>query len=305
MRRRTNQTDSLELLLDTICNMFGGVFLMAVLIVLQTQMSASGIPAHKEVLLETEKLRAECGQLNEEVLQLESQKTILANQLTQNSSEYTDDLLESKEQFSAALGKAKKDLEETTTQLTQIQRDLVASEIAVDSVEKKIHSNQQQINDLEQQLQATISPKENVRLPHQQLDTLKSPRYYVIKDDYAYPFWGEGARSLSAEPSISESCIITPESSVLSRRTITVEPREGKGIAVLDKGQVGFSFFSTLRGYSSSTHYAVFFVYANNLSFSSFQRLKQAVLDKGYLYSVSAYSPENRLLLSAGTPKVE
>jgi len=305
MRRRTNQTDSLELLLDTICNMFGGVFLMTILVVLQTQMSANSIPAQKEVSLEMEKLRVEYSQLNEDVLQLERQNAILANQFSQNSSEDTDDLLESKEQFSAALSKAKNDLEETATQLTQIQRDLVTSEIAVNSIEQKLQANQQQISALEQQIQMSVDQKENVRLPHQQLDTLKSPRYYVIKDDSVYPFWGEGARSGSGEAFVSESCIITPKSLLLFEGTILVEPRQGKGIAVLDQGQVGSAFFSTLRGCPPSTHYAVFFVYANSTSFSSFQKLKHAVLDKGYLYSVASYSPEKGLILSAGTPKVE
>jgi len=305
MRHKTNQTDSLELLLDTICNMFGGVFLMAVLVVLQTQMSASRIPNQKEVSLETEKLHAEYKQLNEKVIKLESQRVILASQYTQSSSDQTDNLLKTKDQFSEALDNAKDSLVEMTTQLTQAQRDRVTSEMAIDAIEKKLQTNQKQIIDLEQQVQTTVGQKENVRLPHQQLDSFKSPRYYLIKDDKVYPFWGEGARDWSGEPFVSESCTITPKLSGLSMRAITVEPYTRKGIPVSDKGGVNSAFFSTLRGCRPSTHYTVFFVYADGASFSSFQRLKQAVLDEGYLYSVSAYFSENGIVLHPGTPKVE
>ncbi|RKY08110.1 MAG: hypothetical protein DRP56_04645 [Planctomycetota bacterium] len=290
----------MELLLDTICNIFGGIILLAILVVLQTQISANRIPNQKEVSLATERLQVEHRHLSEEVLQSERQRVMLANKFSQNSSDQTDDLLEAKDQFSSALSEAKGNLEETSTQLTQMQRDLVTSEIAVDSIEKKLQANQDKIAALKQQIQTTIGQKEDVRLPHQQLDSFKSPRYYIIKDDRVYPFW-EGFKDWSEESFVSESCIITQ----VSEGVIAVEPFSGKGYRVLGKQKVSSSFFSTLRGHRSSTHYPVFCVYANNASFSSFQKIKQAVLDKGYLYSIIGYSPEKGLLMSAGTPEVQ
>jgi len=47
-RRRNTTEDSLELLLDTMCNMFGGIILMALLVVLQTQMTAKSVQAHQK-----------------------------------------------------------------------------------------------------------------------------------------------------------------------------------------------------------------------------------------------------------------
>ena len=44
-RRRSRKQDSLELLLDTICNTFGGVLFIAILVVMLLQQTGRGSPA--------------------------------------------------------------------------------------------------------------------------------------------------------------------------------------------------------------------------------------------------------------------
>jgi len=68
-RASTSDVSSLDLLLDTICNMFGGILLMAILVVVLTQTSASHFSAREqEYVPETLDARA----LRQEVLSLEN-----------------------------------------------------------------------------------------------------------------------------------------------------------------------------------------------------------------------------------------
>ncbi len=289
---RSNESSSLELLLDTICNLFGGMILLAILVVMQTQRTVDRIPqdaGSTEVHLEIRKLDFEYERLRDEVMRIENQKTHLDDIYHASASPNVNKLLDTKREFLEAIKEAnerlvglQKDLSYSTTSSKELKNN-------IDNIEQQAEAKQKQIQSLEQEIiNANQQLPKDVRLPHRQSTYTKSPRYYVVKGRRVYPYGGKGR--LTGTPYESEDCLVTPlpGSGHIFFQAIKVEPVKGKGIAVPEKRSSNYIFLTTLKECRSSTHYVVFFVYNDSESFRSFQKLKKIVLDRGFLFSVSA-----------------
>ena len=143
MRRRKHiSNDSLELLLDTICNIFGGIILMAILVIIQTQasagrllMSASLAP---DTTLQFSKLRFECALLQQSIQEIEEQKKDLINTYKATASPVTETLLESRGNFSLALEIAIKEDRQLRNILAQSQKEMSDNEDNIDEVTTRI-----------------------------------------------------------------------------------------------------------------------------------------------------------------------
>jgi hypothetical protein len=82
LRRNKSESDSLDLLLDTICNIFGGMILMTILIVLQGSEARQRISQSSENQVENNvqvrRLLLENNNMTSELQQLKKQRDILA-----------------------------------------------------------------------------------------------------------------------------------------------------------------------------------------------------------------------------------
>jgi hypothetical protein len=303
-RRSSHQADSLELLLDTICNVFGGIILMAILVVIQTQSSSGriqgAIPEQQADILEKRKLEYDLHSRQQRLEQLKDQEKSLKTVFDQNASPDTEKLITSREKFQLAIKGGMSLQKKSQVQLETIQDDLRNSEKSLSKINLEIMDKKKEADELTSQVKKksqTISRK--VRLPHQQGEIKFTPRYYVIKGRKAFTleevYWfGETHRS--------GDCIVKP----LSGEKALVTPIDEQGYPIPPDDNENYQeFLSSMRGCSPTTTSMVFFVYGDSDSFRSFQKIKNYVLGRKYEYSVSPYDPQEGLIVVRGTPSAE
>ena len=297
-RRKHNTSDSLELLLDTICNIFGGVILMAILIVIQTRVSASHLskpkPQDGEEVLQVRKLRFECERLTQKIEDVLEQKQNLMNNYQATASPVTAQLLESRSEFTEALRLATQEEKRIRDELNDSKKIASNNEMALKEIIAKSNATLTEIKTTKARLKTTNQkPLKQLRLPRRHYDASRSVSDYVIKGRQAY--YLDNVNYFGG-PHKSGQCMVEPLSRVLGI-CARITPIENEGYSVSTEGE-STEFLRSLGGYRSSTHSVQFFVFGDSESFASFQQLKHTVLAKGYSYAVSAYFPENALVVS-------
>lgn len=304
IRRIKNESDSLELLLDTICNIFGGMILMTILIVLQGSEARQRLSQNSENQIENNvqvrKLVFESNNAKDELRQLKKQRDILAQSYTASVPTDLTAIVQINTKSEAAMSMAKVDLTKIENNISNCRTTLAQLEFELSRISGEIKTASEAT---QSKPKYTETLPRNIRLPLQRIDSIRSPRYYVVKGAYFYPF---EYRGLSGQSEFrSEACLLKSESFLSD--AIEVEPVNGAGWLVPQTGKTADygSFNNTLNGCRPETNYTVFFVYGDDESFKSFQILKSLALQKHYFYSVCPYGPNLPLLLSPGTPPIQ
>ncbi|NIA14044.1 MAG: hypothetical protein GWP08_08180 [Nitrospiraceae bacterium] len=289
--RRLNQDSSLELLLDTICNVFGGIVLMAILIVLQMQGTLARMPTPTQQdmarSLEARKLAFEKARLAQEVADLDRQRAAFAVTSGQPDSNALSELVGRYGEFKVAIKTAGTRLSRQKTDVEKEQRTLGEAQLKKSRTDLRLRAKRQEAQVLKQQLlDLAKRPRQNIRLPHRRGAARGTARYYLIKDDKLFRAGVGGIRWIGPAYTL-EDCLITPGADGTSA---TIKPLKTMGIGMPDAGKPLDAVLATLRGYPPRGYYCVFCVYRSDKSYQSFQRMRKAVSDLGYSYNVQAFS---------------
>ncbi len=294
MRRgRHASSDSMELMLDTICNVFGGVILMAVLVILQMQTAAGRISTEREEqpgrAVEVRSLTFEAQRLERKLGQLRRQKEIFERTYVGDESPELEKLFKARTEFLTAIDEAERTTDAVDERIGEARKSCVTMDMAVATRQRRrsdlqadIETSQKKLEGLKRRL------PERIRLPRQKLAKGR-PRYYLVRKDRAYPL--EEARWIGEEH-VSGHCLVSP----LNRHAglaAEIRPRKGMGYVAPTNGKGGDAFLRSLSPYPPRTHYCVFFVYDDSESFRAFQELKRLILNRRYLYVISAKEPQN------------
>jgi hypothetical protein len=284
MKRRhaSSSTTSLDLLLDTICNMFGGVLLMAILVVVLTQSQAAHV--RQEQVPEAVDQAIESRQLRMDLVQLESDVVSLKQELRQTELNYTSEvpaqtrqLVDRKTSFEQAMEKATHRLKQTTAHQRKVLQELSDLSKKESELSVEIESREQKLGLAQGRLRRLVqSVKRNVRLPHQKGKASGLPTYYLIKGDRMYRqgrMWRWRGQEF-----VTGECIGKPVPNS-NPPAVLLRPRPGAGSKITKESVLG-----SLRNTSPKSHYVVMWVYDDSESFRSFQQMKKYVLDSGYRY---------------------
>lgn len=303
LRRKKNESDSLDLLLDTICNIFGGMILMTILIVLQGSEASQRLSQISESQVENDvqvrKLALESNNTENELQQLKKQLDILAKSYAASVPTDLKEIVAINTKSEAALSKGKVDLAKIENNISTCRATLAQLESESSRMSGEIKATSAATQNAKPQYSENL-PR-NIRLPLQRIDSTRSPRYYVVKGTYFYPF---GSSGFSGQGEFrSEACLLKSEGFLSG--VIEIEPVKGAGELVPQTDNLVNTFYRTLNSCRPETHYPVFFVYGDDDSFKSFQILKSLALQKHYFYSVSPYGPNQPLRASYGTPPIQ
>jgi hypothetical protein len=306
--RKKDSTGSLELLLDTICNIFGGIILLALLIIIQTQISVAQVSEKPSVVTEQHlqmlKLHGECAMFQKEITELKKHIDILHRTHKDNVTENTQSLIELKNNFIKAIEKSSQNLKSIHDQLNYLKEYQFEIKTASVKTDDLIKNKDSQLSELMVKLEnSTREITENLRLPHRRIDPQRSQISYLIKGSRVYLF-GKRIRWFASSPYESGHCLITPIVRSSGTPAAQINPIKNKGVKVFDDGS-SRKFLFTLKDCSPEKYYIMFFVYGDSESFKSFQSLKNIVLDQGFLYGVIAHLPKKDLIVSPGNPSVE
>jgi len=284
-RRYDTSMSSLDLLLDTICNMFGGILLMAILVVVLTQTSASHIspdvPMDIKEAMESRSLQAEILRLENATLDLKTKVVATQSQYVSSVPLIMRDLLERRQAFVEAHRNALRRLETTSQQRETVANDLALLKQEATRVTDALSAKTTELDRVRNQLLAQpASLPRNVRLPHRRGKVEGRAVYYLIKGDRACRVgrirWTGGAYPTG-------DCIGTPVQNSHPPQ-VQLRPRGRAGLKITEHPGKDDPLAASLRWLSPRTYYIVMFVYNDDRSFASFQQMKNMILDKGYRY---------------------
>ena len=275
--RKKSDSDSLELLLDTICNIFGGIILMAILVVVQINMSVnemSSLSKSKIVIPEYSKMEFECSNLKTLLIQRESELSQLNVRVDKSSDIYLimdqilkvteaiNDLVGDNKSLGTIVSEYRKQNAYYSEQIVKIKSELAALERQIS--EENIIADKNKLGQFKQ-----------VRLPFQHQSFAMKSCCFVVLHDKLYLL---ESNYYSNIPHQAGQCMVYPE-----RGGFLVKPIMDSGYGVSE--EMSDAFETSIKTYNAIG----FFVHADDDSFNSFQQIKNYILEKGYMYYVSPY----------------
>jgi len=291
MKQRTAQeTDPLELLLDTICNVFGGIILMAILVAIQTQNTADSM-AHDRAQVERDvacrKLEMELRTIQEKMQELKDLKAELTRQLQGRATPELAALIEKEQAYAERLSKAQDYLNKIDQQATEFRKSATADVGGLGLIDQKLEAARKRLQDARGDIAQLEKTRRKVRLPHRRGRAVGQAMYMVIKDGNihyatcANP-WGKGRQRAG-------DCIVESFSDDSAR----IRPAEGAGRRALSAEKLDPQIAGKLRAVKQIYGVVVLFVYPDTKSYAAFQACKDAALEDGYQYVACPVIPED------------
>jgi hypothetical protein len=291
--------DSLDLLLDTLCNAFGGIILITLLIALMSQ-EANNAPVvpvsfKTQWLLEQQEIsRIENELIIEESIGENLEEKVEGEDLNQAAESISEKqkLLRQKQTIIENLESLGKEFASIPTNSTNLAVDLqnqLESLTELNEENTKLKSElQNEIKDIESKLsdvQNGISSSKSgrtqtLRLPKEKGSSTKKYIWVVVKHGRIYPI---------NHPNLKEIF----NSVMVGQRAMKFIPRYGRGLDVISN-QAGT--ISYLRKIDARNEYLAFEVFANDECFRVLNKAKQLAASMGIGYT---WHPlENDLILT-------
>jgi len=306
-RRNRNRvdTDSLDLLLDALCNMFGGIIFIALLIVLLTSEASrtnDGSRSTTQLSTETRILQGQAASLEEQL------ELALEDNLSSKGSLYQ--ILEILEQTKAQKADAIKVLEKDEQQTVienQAELEAIAElgrlENIVDDLDEKLKSPDEDdlaeaVNEEKaavQEVQKKLNSIDQRRVLHARLPRERQSRlipvWIILERDRAYV-------TMASNGDFDD----------FDGRDVTVTPTSGNGYRFTPKLNGGIQINSNISNhprlrdlintYPNNSYFIIMEV--RSTAHEAFQQFKAALISRGYSYNLNL--TEQELILSPGNP---
>lgn len=295
MRKLHNQNqDCLDLLLDTLCNVFGGIILIACLLALLVRTEHSKIPpitgtvaegqlverrieAAQAELAELRKLQAEINQKTGDgaVQKLAGERDDLKATVTRLRAKKVD---QSKVQNAQASEKARdpgKDLDELRLQRKSLELSIVNSQTMDEAQKGKVVMLRNRLDELSGQLGGLIEQQtERLRFPKER-EKRKISFPVIVKYNEVFPIQdGHGAPA---------TCVERISTGDESFRAV---PRINHGMSPSSQK---VEIVELMRLVNESSAYLSVYVYPD--SFNTFRELKRIMHENGIEYGIEIVSP--------------
>lgn len=304
MKRRFSGSgdDSLELLLDTLCNVFGGIVLIACLLAIipRAALPPPLLPTAEASTQMTERrivsARAELQRLEREIKGLpqsvDPERTALQNRRdslarTVDARRTTRKEIEGKETSEANARSivASSDPDALNEALERIKRQVVGEENLANASEEKIRFLEERMKLLSEEAETLGKGKvQAVRFPRERMKD-GSPFPIIAQYAQLYPLLIgnqlEANKAIHREPSAD-------------RDGFRADPIPGNGIALPDSRPL---LMATLKSAASKGHYVSIYLYPD--SHEVFQELRNALADEKIPYGLEFEESEHRLSFSS------
>ena len=285
MNRRAGSADSesLDLLLDTISNVFGGVIFIAILLALITTNSTVEVTDNYKAQLESLELANATAQIERQIQQLEA-----AIDELQSTEETLNQIVDpaAASRVNALTNHIEREGQRTATKTAQLQQWLLQYQAyrqnesqSIEAIETEIRALQSEIVVLSRQ-EREINDDKSIaaRLPVERL-TEKSQIVCIVDSSKLYPVPVSGGVGVLLANDLGNAVQIEE-----TRTAIIISPRPTRGIAIDGPENQGRSVESLLRLLSPNTHFLDFFVTPSGVD--EFGTLRKACVLKGFEYNI-------------------
>ncbi|MCG6155889.1 hypothetical protein [Rubinisphaera margarita] len=296
-RRKAREGDGLDLLLDTICNMFGGIVFISLLVVLLLQ-NSEDVSASREVEIDPREI-----ELLQEDLRLartELDRLQLARlQQLEFLSRYVPDDLQQRLEDLEDLSEQNFDLENRSQELREKNAETV---IAIDETEKSLRTSAELLDELkvdvremEKELSAAVE-EQSVSLPRAQREYARRSLQLSIR--FNRVFFRHDPDQLTrgnSVPNLRDYVITEDEDQYYE-----VQVRPTAGIDLADRARARALLQSQLRRFPSSSWTISLTLWPE--SFGSFRTLREILTELGY--SLTAITPDTPVFDRGGEDRL-
>ncbi|MAL86865.1 MAG: hypothetical protein CMI23_10995 [Opitutae bacterium] len=279
MAREEDEGGSLDMLLDTLCNTFGGIILIALLLALSVNKKSVEL---YEKLVKTDDNKSELirerEQLKNSLLDLKDENTEILEDLEDDAYSKREEIEEIKDNLDD-LNSDSSALEKLAELESQKLREMEDAEL---KIEEERLTMEEELSRLESILEHQTLTKELKKKPYrkvslpQQKDTRKKPLPVIVAHGKMYPMISIGIGSIEK----NEDGLVwnqTPD----NRFQVKVDP--GRGVDPMDDDSLDL-FLSTVNDAPRSVRQNFFlnlFVYSDSENFAIFNKIRdEAVLRK-------------------------
>ncbi len=298
MKKKTALPDSLELLLDTMCNTFGGIMFIAIALVIISQLiSRTQLAMTPEEIDKANiaRMQANISACRMENLELQKQLLNMEYIVTDDSPEKAQASEELKEILQKKLIRQNK-IEELEQKIAVEQRKVTGLALKIQEQQQSLNSKKQQIATrektlLEQERETAVNVKElekqlanfqprSLRFSMEQNTSLK-PYWVLLKQNRIYR-WGDDDTPVQGEVRLSE----------LPFRRVKFVPLQGTSLSEKPETELDYLF----KNIDRNTYFIRLVL--DNESFGSLVITKQYFRDKSYMVGWS-YNPEYEFVSSS------
>lgn len=284
--RDSSSEDSLELLLDTICNVFGGIIFIAMLVaILTSAVKVDSTPIEETPQPLQAKERAERSELQREILDYEN----AIKELIKTSETLDSEALRQAWAEHVALSKMQQEAEQKIEQTQQ----WLAEAKKIEAENKQLQAKQ---NELETKVETVLYRLVNskqadpIRLPTARRTTKAQIVLILFKNRIHWVSLGSSGELFPGRksPDVTISSILVAEK---------VTPRPGGGFSLAANPMQTRRFAELINASSPQSHYFDLYVFQDSVA--QFQQFKAAVLSMGYSYNVHPFEGDGSVLFTA------
>lgn len=285
-RRKGASSDSLDLFLDTICNAFGGLLFLAILLTLLVQMrsnddSGSAREVVSEVELErlaldisiAERRREELNALVSKLSQLAGE--IKGSPLHQQASN-VEELQEKIEPLLSQIKSESQLVESMLREIREIQEQMANLEVELPLAREALAQAKENLSE------SLASRQESVEAPVERM-TLKSPICLLMRYNRVYLVFSDDRNQTVNLEHVEDRS---------SSKSIVVQPRPGRGWDVTSSAGIE-RVRDLLAAASPVDRFCSIGVWPD--SYGNFEKIKQAMIEGGFNYQLIPLTTEERI----------
>ncbi len=298
-RRQRASSDSLELLLDTICNTFGGILFIAILVIIMLQMSSersvSNETVTSEVIVQHQQLTTRSSHLKQELSRLQETLASQKQTLDLMAPAETAQLLDKRTQN-------EKRLERNLSKQDQLQVKIETSRTQAEQVESNMENAQRSLTQTESTVKALkqkLEEEQEKRLTEMNTTLLRSNSnkkqiVVVIQYDRFY-IWHRYS------PSGRRMGLNTDDFVVLGNddlHFLETTPNPTAGTPLTDSPQTTAEIRRRLQHFSAQEDY--FAVIVRPDSFDTFRIFRDSTISMGFEYQLEPSTNERSFVDRGG-----
>jgi hypothetical protein len=295
-RRAASSGDSLDLLLDTICNTFGGILFIAMLVVILTnQMSSESAPAEPtaENSRALRKMRGELSDSDAQLTRLRQavrQKEDLERQFADPESR---ELLTTLHELDDDTTSLITDRNEKLENIAESQADLIESARELERLTQMLAEAQLRLEQEQQLLQNETALRSRTSQTPKQRATQKKPAAFFLKEGR---LCAVAKKDENGNPVPNDAEIRIVDDPPNGRY---VEPIENAGLTVAADGSNAEAIREKLADFDKDQHYLSVLVFKD--SFANFEALKNEMIRAGFEYQLVPFPDGEKAYLGDET----
>lgn len=286
-RRKAAAADSLELLLDTICNTFGGILFIAILVIILLQttgttgMTGDREQSAPELSVNPERFEELANRLEAIVAEraaLEKFQVGRTEMVEKFASDENRELLRTKQALSDELNRARTARDQQLASNAREQAALDETQLKLDDVRRSFEETQAETERLQLKLeQDRKSRQKEVQLPVVHAAHGKSEVGFILRYGRAYLWHAYDGFGNRSGLNLDEFVVIETNSSGLVTR-----PKPTAGIVLNDAPATREKIGEKLQQFSPLRHVITIVVRPD--SYDAFRHFKGVVVEKGFEY---------------------